>query len=226
MLRIYITGCGRSGTTILQHLFDAFENIEIIYSEIAWTVLVNKQNTVTKRLFNVGGDGLGIYWNPEVFNQLNDFEISVLHIIRHPFDVLTSKLRNIERFISLETYLNVFNTIPLEKKILNDYFLIRFEDMVTFPDKTQKILAEKYNLNIKYKWSEYPLDPEEERKKNPRWPAMKKVRPLSPSVVGRWERKEKDVKYIQELVDNNPELLDICEKYWSDISINRIKLRS
>jgi len=204
---------------MLEHLFDAFKDIEVIYGEIVWTVLANKEKTVVKRWWDAGGTGRNCNWNETVFKTINDLQISVLNIIRNPFDVLTSKIKGRGSYhISPERYLNCLRSITIEEKTIENYQIIRYEDIVTFPDKMQNKVAKWYDLEIKYNWSDYPIDEALERKKDPRWIALTKVRPLSPDAIGRWKRSQDDKEYVQRLLDKYPQLRDFLRTYWKDYS--------
>ena len=96
---------------MLEHLFDSFQNIDIIYGEIVWSILANKNNVVVKRWWDAGGTGESENWNEQVFKTINDLNISALNIIRNPFDVLTSRIKDRSHYhIKPERYINSVNT--------------------------------------------------------------------------------------------------------------------
>lgn len=81
--RIYVMGCGRSGTWLLTGLFSTYADLEIVPEELGvehfGLLTTKKKALVVKRNFVAH---LRIEKMPKC--------IEIVYIIRHPFDVLTS----------------------------------------------------------------------------------------------------------------------------------------
>jgi hypothetical protein len=142
--RIYVMGCGRSGTWLLTSLMRTFNETEVVMKELpveyfgllatASPVLVLKRDAAAyKRIDEVPA------------------AITILYMLRHPFDVLTSKLPIGARpyHISPERWrgeMAALRQIIDGKRAATK--IIRYEDLVTKPVETQSDLARSLNLSI------------------------------------------------------------------------------
>lgn len=153
MNRIFITGCGGSGTTVLRRLFNAFDNVEIIDGQIT---IDNYLKRNTKKKFLIGKRmGKTIYSgglsNSEAKNQIPKIKnIGILNIIRDGRDIMYKRpwkmtpsrwIRSMEQWEKWPQYIN-----------LN----IKYEDLVINPDKIQNNIANVFNLSIIHKFSDFP----------------------------------------------------------------------
>lgn len=154
---IYITGCAKSGTTLLRRMFFSFRRCGIVNTEIELDAFV----TVPKQQ-NLNGDTLigkrtvstvfsNIMFPKLVEHQLGvikKHDVKILNIIRDGRDAILSDWISPERWIAsiedAETY--------------KDYITLSvyFEDLVRQPDKVQAQIAETFGLEAKDKFSNYP----------------------------------------------------------------------
>ena len=85
--RIYVMGCGRSGTWLLTGVMSTFNDVEVVAKELSvehfGLFQTNRSILILKR------DSLAYQRIKEIPQQ-----IEIVFIVRHPFDVLTSHLRH------------------------------------------------------------------------------------------------------------------------------------
>jgi len=153
--KIFITGCAKSGTTLLLRLFLAFDQTTIIVGPIP-TMVVDKiifqrGPIVFKRL------GASIFSNnimlPELDRQakkLKESDVKVINIVRDGRDVVISdkNFTKPDRWIASIKHRSLFrDLIDLE---------VRYEDLVNDPDNVQKQIMDKFGLKKKFNFSDYP----------------------------------------------------------------------
>tara|TARA_R100001443_G_scaffold109780_1_gene121318 strand:+ start:11235 stop:11765 length:531 start_codon:yes stop_codon:yes gene_type:complete len=147
--KIYITGCAKSGTTLVRRLFNAFEGLNVYnYQEITPKDFINSEYDVGKRFQSLFSGELP---NPLITQQLEMFkEIIIIDVLRNREDVLKSD----NGYVSGNRY---DTCLSHRKKYgsLIDYTII-YEDLLKTPDQIQQTISKLFELNIKHKWSEYP----------------------------------------------------------------------
>ena len=143
--RIYVMGCGRSGTWLLTALMTTFEDVEVLPKEVPVELFgltpSAKSTLVLKRNYKA-------YRHVE---NISD-RIELLHIVRHPFDVLTSynPMSSRKYHISPDRWLGEMLALRYLIESARKHFLvIRYEDLVDDPPKVQLDLAGRLHLSIK-----------------------------------------------------------------------------
>jgi len=193
--KIFITGCAKSGTTLLLRLFLAFDQTAVIIGPIPTMVVdkivFRKGPIVFKRL------GASIFSNnitlPELDRQakkLKESDVKVINIVRDGRDVVISdkNFTKPDRWIASIKHRSLFpDLIDLE---------VRYEDLVTHSDKVQKQIMDKFGLKKKYNFSDYPdFIPNDVY--DPTHPKIYGGRRIGPKSVG------KDPLAYRELCDEN-----------------------
>ena len=126
--RIFLTGCGRSGTWLLAAMLTAIKNLNMAVGE--------------KPL----GEFLWMPNEPEIqlvkreHNAYENFDlvphyIKILHIVRHPFDVLVSKHLDKEYYISLERMEKEHASMFSHLVERPNTCIVKYENLVNTPDK-------------------------------------------------------------------------------------------
>jgi 2-polyprenyl-3-methyl-5-hydroxy-6-metoxy-1,4-benzoquinol methylase len=140
MRRIYIAGCGRSGTTMMIRLFRTFADTHIHWKEspigVFRTIRTDKAFLVVKR-------------NSSTWRHIAklDPDIHLLYMIRHPYDVLTSrhpKVKSAEFYITPERWTNEYDAMLDVARMRSDsgrFIYVRYEDLVSEPDRVQLRIA-------------------------------------------------------------------------------------
>ena len=142
--RIYVMGCGRSGTWLLTHVINTFNDTDVVLKELAFEffgllvpdrpILVLKRDHIAyQRIEQV----------PEC--------IEIAYIVRHPFDVLTSHLPSSNRpfHILPERWLGEMRALQyLLDSGRKRTKVVRYEDLVRDPLDGQSRLADFFQLSI------------------------------------------------------------------------------
>ncbi len=155
-MRIFITGYANSGTTLLRRLFYAFEDVDIIDSQISLVDFIKRSNPdgilVGKRMGYDIFAGLCLGNNiQQSLDIITDNDIHIVNIIRDGRDALhtTRDLRLLmERWNrAVEQYFDFPGVIDVN---------IRYEDLVRNPDKIQAKIINTLNLKKAHSFSAYP----------------------------------------------------------------------
>ncbi len=194
--RIFLMGCGRSGTWLLTSLMYCFENIQVITEEfpveVFGVIKTVQPNVVVKRA-----------WNSYLFLDRIPKSIGILHILRHPFDVLTSHNPTTGRKFHI-TPTRWLGEMRALKQLMgadrSNLLVIKYEDLVQDPQAAVAKIGNKFGLtqakDPTQVLSEVQL-PDEARL------AMHGVRPIEQKSVGRYRNDPELVKYLATVI---PEL--------------------
>jgi glycosyltransferase involved in cell wall biosynthesis len=178
--KIFITGCAKSGTTLLRRLFYAFKDVEIIPNEQLVTRFCQRDSfekfMVGKRhRFSLFSEHLAPSLAMGQVQLIKKHNVKIVNVIRDGRDVIFSDHMNVEprRWVAAMRQRSEYSDlIDME---------VRYEDIVTNPDNVQEQVAQKLGLEIKHLWSEYPdFVPEYEFADG-----IYAKRPLDTSSVGR-----------------------------------------
>jgi len=160
--KIFITGCAKSGTTLLLRMCYAFEDTEVLYNkgfdghELDFDKFVDYKSdckfTIGKRhppalLSNV--------LLPEFERQAETVSsegIGIINVIRDGRDVLLSDGNYVKPKRWIES------VKQRESSVYGDLISleVRYEDLVRNPDKVQKQMEEKFGLKSKKSFADYP----------------------------------------------------------------------
>lgn len=213
-MRIYITGCNKSGTTLLRRLFYSFKDMEIIDKEIplmSFCKIPYKTHIVGKRTVLIIFSS-----DPAFFTQfiplekahasqaklIKEWDIKILNIIRDGRDVVVSNKDPLRWIYSMDQRYQYPKLITLE---------VRYENLIKNPDFVQEEIAKVFELTSIYKFSDYPDflpvniiqnedTPIETKKYN--------LRPIDTKSIG--TGKDSYKKYFKEY--NDPQILRIFEE--------------
>lgn len=199
--RIFVMGCARSGTWLLTGIMSTFDDVHLLTGEGPVTrfaeVGASETVHVAKR------DHVAFGWI-----NLIPQEIKILAIIRHPFDVLTSYNPNSQReyhVTPLRWNLEMQALRWLVETKRPGAFIVRYEDLVTNPNGSQKTIADFFKLRIRIPASEYERSFQAPERAII---AMHGVRAPDVNSIGRWKRDPESVAYISGLAPNLRPQLD------------------
>jgi hypothetical protein len=154
-MKIFITGCAGSGTTLLRKLFYAFQDVEIIDGQTSLQNFIvtpsKKRFVIAKRTGKTIFSGIGHDLARKQLTQIRKNKIKILNIIRDGRDVLINRpfeLKPQRWVISINQRLLFPQGIDLE---------VKYEDLCLKPDEIQKLIIEKFGLIKKHNFSEYPM---------------------------------------------------------------------
>ncbi len=156
MIKIFITGCAKSGTTILLRLFNAFSGLNISCDEMSLDYFITSDYNVAKRsMRSIFSDYMGRDEECRQLDIVSKNNISIVNIIRDASEVI--KYRD-EKGYGLAEMRKRYWFSVYQAMQYKDYVScsLSFRDVISAPDATQLIVANKFSLNIKHLWSEYP----------------------------------------------------------------------
>lgn len=150
--RILIIGFQRSGTTLLRKIFQRHSDVRIMFHEKR---ILNKSEELQKQIDKLKNENWGekvpYYGNSLVryvknWQKLFPKNYKVIHIVRHPHDVLDSNKRTFNKRCNLSAhYYNQY--VPQILRNNNDIKHVRFEDLVIDQNKTMKDLFHYCDLD-------------------------------------------------------------------------------
>jgi hypothetical protein len=211
--RIYIMGCGRSGTWLLAGLFSTYSNLEFIPRELS--IEHFGLFTTTKKILLLKRDHAAhtrIEKIPEC--------IEIAYIMRHPFDVLTShippnnKIYHIDPYRWLNEMLSLQYLLDSKRKHTT---IIKYEDLVQDPHKSQSLIAGKLNLSISH-----PVEMLDKvfQVHDAVASAMHGLRPIDTSSIGKYKKNPEKIAYLKSIRPRLGRLLKwVGEEYGYDVSI-------
>lgn len=145
--RIYIAGCGRSGTWLLDSMMTCFADTWHGPAEFHFGRFANidapERVHVVKRISDSFRD-----------LDLLPANIKLLYIIRHPFDVLTSTHIDREYYITPDRWKAEIAALKKVRERPNSMF-IKFEDLVTSPSTVQRDIASFFDLTIETPFEDF-----------------------------------------------------------------------
>jgi len=206
MRKIFITGCAKSGTTLLNRMFHSFKNTWVISNEVQLVDFIKlKPEDVGDYNFVVGKRGpYTIFSDSSVpKNQLNyqhalltNYQIDVINIVRDGRDVVRSFWKDWGVNGCFE-WMECIN----QGKAYRHELSLHYETLITRPDEVQEVIMNQLGLKKEYNFSEYPLfvspDPKEDLLSD-----SYKLRPLDTSTIGR------DLEFYKTLTPNDQEYFD------------------
>ena len=160
--KIFITGCAKSGTTLLLRMCYAFKDTEVIYKEGFDGHEMDFDKFVkhaSDRKFTIGKRHppalLSNVLVPEFQDQAGDIikeQIAVINVVRDGRDVVLSDGNYVKPRRWIESIdqrsKEVFgNLIDLE---------VKYEDLVTDPEKIQRQMEQKFGLESDHSFKDYP----------------------------------------------------------------------
>ena len=175
MKKIFITGCAKSGTTLLKDLFRAFDSTWVIEDEITVNGISKlTPSNVGKFDFVVGKrswDSLyscGRLRDTDIqsqYHQLQKAEIIVINVIRDGRNVVKSLLKDWGWYSPFE-WLECIRQAREHNGIIT--LTVRYEDLLTIPDQVQNEIIVVTGLKSIHSFSEYPkfIQTTEQREKN------------------------------------------------------------
>ena len=211
--RIYVMGCGRSGTWLLTGLFSTYSDLEIVPRELGvehfGLLTTKKKALVIKRDFAAH---LRIEKIPEC--------IEIAYIIRHPFDVLTSHNPTTGKTYHIDPHRWLSEMLSLQYLLdskRDHTTIIKYEDLVQDPDNSQTLIAAKLKLGISHPAR---LLDKVFRAPSEAVSAMHGLRAIDTNSIGKYKNEPEKIAYLKGILPRVGRLLDwVGKEYGYDISI-------
>ncbi len=140
--RIFVMGCGRSGTWLLTGLMSTFKDTCVVAKEVPIELFAQLTTT---------GQTLVLKRNNVAFERMSQMpaRIKIAYAIRHPYDVLTShNPMSAETYhIDIKRWLAEMAALRLALEIgRKDVCIVRYEDMVTDAERVQRKIGDELGL--------------------------------------------------------------------------------
>ena len=150
--KIFITGCAKTGTTLVRRLFNAFDLKVYNENEISLNNLISSDYRVGKRTFNtIFSNILSPQQITQQLNTIKNDNIKIVNVTRNKQDTLKSD----NNYVPKSRYDDcIKQTTQYPEYIACN---IRYEELITNPDAVQNYVAEVLDLKIIHKWSDYPI---------------------------------------------------------------------
>lgn len=150
-VRIYIVGCAKTGTTLLQRLFCAFD-VEVILGEIPLGKLIEKKgHVVAKRTWNqLMSNVLAEAQVRHFVRRIKKYNIKLVYMHRNKVDTLKST----NGYVSEGRYDACQRQYEQHKDIVD--YTADYDRLIAMPDTVQKEIADVFSLRSIYKFSDYP----------------------------------------------------------------------
>jgi hypothetical protein len=191
--RIYIMGCGRSGTWLLTSLLSSFSDLELVAKELPIEYF---------GIFKTTKNNLAIKRDNQGYERVEDIPLSIkiLWIVRHPYDVLTSHNPNNPSYpyhILPHRFLGEMLALQylVETKRPNT-LIVKYEDLVERPEHVQNLISQAFGLEISIKPSEIIntfIPPGEAAR------AMHGQRPIDTKSVNKYLNKPHKIQYLHHI---------------------------
>jgi len=194
--RIYIMGCGRSGTWLLTTVMCTYKDVEVVGVEL----IVEHFG-----LFQTDRSTLILKRDYRAYQTIKEIpqQIEILYIVRHPFEVLTSHLASSQRpyHILPDRWLGEMSALQwLSAADRKKTKIIRYEDLVGAPDQMHAELATFFNLQI-----EVPIDT---------------VVKISKDATDKHKRDADKIRYLQKIKPDLGDMLSwVASTYHYDVSL-------
>lgn len=197
---IFITGCAKSGTTLLQRLFNYYKRTKVIPGEISIDNLVSNKHKgkiiVGKRVWStVLSSSIDDNSLIHQIKKIKDNNVKIVNIVRDGRDVVISDNNWVkpDRWIYTIKQRNELSDIVTAE--------IRYEDLVENPDEIQDYLSKKLGLEKKYNFSEYPKHLKHEDFSHLRGNDLYKARPINKSSINKDLHKYKSLCNSEQIVE-------------------------
>ena len=195
--RIYVMGCGRSGTWLLTGVMSTFNDVEIVAKELAiehfGLFQTNRSILILKR------DSVAYQRIKEIPQQ-----IEIVFIVRHPFDVLTSYLPISRRPYHILPHRWLGEMLALQYLLdagRKNTKIIRYEDLVSKPVESQTELAKFFTLQIRL-----PLN---------------QVVKMDQNKIGKYKLDTTKIEYLQRIRSDLGDMLSwVAKTYNYDVSLS------
>ena len=158
-MKIFITGCAKTGTTLVRRLFNAYDLKVCNSKEISLSEFISSDYQVGKRTVNTVFSGASN--KKAVATQLAEIKKNNIKII-NVFRGRTATLASSNNYVKPSRY----DRCMFDMCMFPEYIdcLVRYEELIKNPDAVQAYISEVLNLTPAHKWSSYPkfVDPSQE----------------------------------------------------------------
>ena len=141
--RIYVMGCGRSGTWLLTHVMATFVGVEVVPRELPVEYF---------GLMMTGSPVLVVKRDRDAYQWIQQIpaNIEIVYIVRHPYDVLNLPGSGRPYHILPERWVGELTALRhLADSRRKNIKVVRYEDLVGHPVESQTKLGHFFRLKIR-----------------------------------------------------------------------------
>jgi hypothetical protein len=211
--RIYVMGCGRSGTWLLTSIFSTYKDIALYPDE------------VPVELFGLLQSNLPVLVLKRHCTSYQHIEqipgsIKIAWIVRHPFDVLTSYNPTTDRQYHIKPYRWLGEMLALQYLVDTNRpntRIYRYEDLVSDPDSIQNDLAQEFDLEVESSVDQLQstFKPSSKAEK-----AMHGFRKIDMKSVNKFRKDPQKIEYLKKIQPRLGRLLDwVATEYSYDVRL-------
>jgi hypothetical protein len=213
LARIFVMGCGRSGTWLLAGVMTTFRDTTVVYKELSaeyfGLVSPDSSTLVLKRV-----------WDSYMRVQELPAQVGIAYIVRHPFDVLTSHNPATGRAYHVPPQIWLGEMACLQYLLSShrpNTVVVRYEDLVSAPEDMQASLGSFFHLDIVssvHDLRETFNVPAETAA------AMHGVRPIDSHSVNRHKSNPAHIEYLRTIRPSlGPTLEWVAERFEYDLTL-------
>ena len=150
-MKIFITGCGKSGTTLVRRLFNAFDLKVFNQSEISLQRFIDSDFEVGKRTINtIFSNTLSEEILNDQLNLIKIHDIKIINVVRNKEDVLKSS----NGWVPESRYNSTLEQTQKYSNFIN--YTIEYETLLLTPNGIQEEIENHFGLKKNHLWSDYP----------------------------------------------------------------------
>lgn len=208
--RAFITGCGRSGTWMLAAMMSGLADTRMLPGERPLGDFLWMPNEDAIHLLKRQHDAY------RYFDKV-PAEISIIHIVRHPWAVLASHHRGSANYISRDRLEGEHCAFLAHLADRSNTVVVRYEDLVQTPEAAQSQIEAVLKTTGAWPfadfWCKSVLAPDIVS-------AMHGLRPLEPTSIDAWRRVEGLAEHLRETgALDSPVLREIAIRFGYDLSV-------
>lgn len=208
--RAFITGCGRSGTWMLAAMMGGLSDTRMLPGE----------RPLGDFLWMPDEDAIHVLKRQHDAYRYFDripADISVIHMVRHPWAVLASQHKEVQNYISRDRIEGEHHAYLTHLADRPNTLVLRYEDLVRAPEATQSQIEALLKTTAAWPFAEFwrntVLDPAIVS-------AMHGLRPLDPASVDAWRRADSLRGYLRDTGAQDSTVIgDMAERFGYDLEI-------
>ena len=211
--RIYIMGCGRSGTWLLTAVISTFKGVCVLSKEVPVDFFGRLTTT---------GAVLVLKRNSDAYQHIEQIprRIGITYIVRHPFDVLTSNNRMTDSLyhIKPDRWLGEMTALKaLIEARRQNVKIVRYEDLVTDPCAVQAQLADFFGFEIGSHIDDLPAVFNASAAADV---AMHGLRKIDTNSIGKYKKDPRKIDYLRSIRPRLSIMLDwVGSEFSYDVSL-------
>lgn len=232
---VYVLGCNRSGTTLLQNLFRCAADTKVVNGEISAPATMlhlqehQESNLVMKRVmgpfFGMNLSGLSAaptegssrshptLWLDWVTNW---DKLHYVHIRRDPRDSVTSLMSGggrhyVSSFPMWKSAEQIYERLLVE--LPEQTHLVKYEELVTSVSSVMDNLFNKIGLTRDLDYNQWFERVNDQERKHPFNHWLGGARPPDVFSIGKWQRSIEALRRLQAVIDHNPDFVKTVSDY-------------